>query len=314
MPQSNQRTYRVTNIPLHRRIVHKSRILAILAGALIAPCILAGALWIILVPLSEFLGGRTVAQIVDPDKRANAINAVRQTILAAIGGTAALIGLAYTCRTFYLTRRGQLTERFSKAVTALSSSKLADRLGGIFELEHIMRESASGHNTVVDILTTFIREHAALDPELPEAEPSAEPVIPSRKAYAQLPHPTPDVQAALKVLGRRPLRPERLRMDLTNTDLRGVDLREARFKEVFLTRCRLDSSYLRGADLRGAVLADACLNGANLRDVTLDNADIDGAKFRNATFSRASLKGVKVASGQLTNRQLKECGIPAIGD
>jgi hypothetical protein len=226
-------------------------------------------------------------------------------LLAAIGGTAALIGLAYTCRTFYLTRRGQITDRFAKAVTALSSSTLPERLGGIFGLEHVMRESPADHDAIVDLLSTFVREHAAIDLELPEPDSASEPILPSRKAYANLPHPKPDVQTALKVLSRRPFRPERNKIDLTSTDLRGADLARARFQGAFMTRCRLDSAYLRGADLRGAILAYACLDGANLRDATIDAADVNGATFRGAALSRTSAKGTRFKDGQLVDQQVK---------
>jgi hypothetical protein len=39
--------------------------------------------------------------------RAAALNATRQILLATAAGTAALIGLAFTARTFYMSRRAQ---------------------------------------------------------------------------------------------------------------------------------------------------------------------------------------------------------------
>jgi hypothetical protein len=125
-----------------------------------------------------------------------------------------LAGLGFSARTYYLTRRGQLTDRYSKAITQLASDKLAERLGGIYALEHLMVESERDHDTVIEVLAAFIRENTAavhpawMDEPLPEPE-----VIP--------PRPATDVQAALTVLCRRPERAERSRISLRRTDLRG---------------------------------------------------------------------------------------------
>jgi hypothetical protein len=64
-----------------------------------------------------------------------------------------------------LTRRGQISERFSKAIDQLGErgekepEKLDIRLGGIFALEQIARDSPELHWPIVEILTAFIREH-----------------------------------------------------------------------------------------------------------------------------------------------------------
>src|SRR5262249_5912892 len=93
--------------------------------------------------------------------RAAAVNATRQILLATTAGVAVLVGLAFTARTFYLSRRGQLTDRYTKAIGQLASrERLTERLGGIYALEHLMRESARDHETVVDVLAAFVRESA----------------------------------------------------------------------------------------------------------------------------------------------------------
>jgi len=50
-------------------------------------------------------------------EKADAVNATRQVLLAAAGGTAVLAGLGFTARTYYLSRRGQRTDRYTKAIT-----------------------------------------------------------------------------------------------------------------------------------------------------------------------------------------------------
>src|SRR5262249_24358869 len=59
------------------------------------------------------------------------------------------------------TRRAQLTERFTKAIDQLgqmADDKLDIRLGGIYALEQIAKESKELHRPVMEILTAFLRE------------------------------------------------------------------------------------------------------------------------------------------------------------
>ena len=62
-------------------------------------------------------------------------------------------------RTFELTEQGQVTDRYTKAIEQLGSDKLAVRIGGIYALERIARDSARDHPAVMEVLTAFIREH-----------------------------------------------------------------------------------------------------------------------------------------------------------
>ena len=97
-------------------------------------------------------------------------NSTRQTLLATVGGTAVLMGLAFTARTYYLTRRGQLTDRYSTAISQLASDEITERLGGIYALEHILIESARDHDTIVEVFAAFIRESAPANADNKEFE------------------------------------------------------------------------------------------------------------------------------------------------
>jgi len=44
-------------------------------------------------------------------------------------------------RTFELTEQGQVTDRYTKAIEQLGSDKLDVRIGGIYALERIARDS-----------------------------------------------------------------------------------------------------------------------------------------------------------------------------
>ncbi|MBM0255999.1 pentapeptide repeat-containing protein [Micromonospora sp. 4G55] len=241
-------------------------------------------------------------------ERADAIDAVRKTLLTAAAGVAALVGLSFTARTYFLSRRGQITDRYSKAVTQLAAGKLEERLGGIFALEHLMVESPRDHDTVLEVLAAFVREHAPLASapgaaadtgQAPVAEPWTDP------------KPATDVQAALTVIARRPNRHERNKLDLRRANLRGAEL----------TRARLDRAMLDQSDLRWAQLIDASMRGASLVEVQMQGAYLTGAdlreavliegRFRDAWLDGAQLQGADfygtwLESANLTRAQLQE--------
>ena len=53
-----------------------------------------------------------------------------------------------------------MTDRYTKAIEQLGSDKLDVRIGGIYALERVARDSARDHPTVMEVLTAFIREHS----------------------------------------------------------------------------------------------------------------------------------------------------------
>lgn len=266
-------------------------------GVVIATGAVAGVLVAVYGPLTDAAAGPTVAGMTDQAKKAAAINAVRQTLLATTAGVAALIGLIITGRTFLLARRGQLTDRYTKAITQLASEKLEERLGGIYALEHLMVESARDHTTVVDVLAAFIREHAPSSPAATTGGPVGAEVVTKRTdTTGPQPRPATDVQAALTVLARRPDRREPHRIDLTDTDLRGAALPRARFARIRLARARL----------QGADLGEAQLQQADLVRAELQGARLDGAQLQDAQLVAAQLQGAHLSGAQLRNADLRE--------
>lgn len=235
--------------------------------------------------------------------RADVLNSTRQILLAAVGGLALITGLAFTARTYYLTRRGQLTDRYTRAITQLASDKLAERLGGIYALEHLMVESQRDHDTVIEVLAAFIRENTATVHPAWVKEPLPAPeVIP--------PRPATDVQGAFAVLCRRPERPERSKINLRRVDLRGVEVTDARLDGVdlfgaALQRAMLVKANLRNARLAGAHLDEARLFEADLRFANLIDARLEQANLWRARMQHAHLYGADLTHARLSNAHLE---------
>src|SRR5215208_1156741 len=72
--------------------------------------------------------------------------------------------------TLRLTEQGQITERFTRAIEQLGATddkgekKVEIRLGGIYALERISRESENDYWPIMQILAAYVREHAPRDP------------------------------------------------------------------------------------------------------------------------------------------------------
>ncbi|WP_420082858.1 pentapeptide repeat-containing protein (plasmid) [Streptomyces sp. JL4002] len=218
-----------------------------------------------------------------------------RTMLVALGvAVTAGIGLFYTHRNHQhalaqfehtrekdreqaeMAREDQVTGRYVEAIKllAVQDSKdkgvgLTERLGGIYALERIMRDSEKDHDTVVQVLAAFVRQHApAPDPEV--AENSGETDVPGTRD---------DVQAALTVLGRRPWRDESQAVDLSFTALWRADLVGARLAGANLIGAELQRADLTGADLKEARLAAATFTDAKMHRLDLRGADLVGEGF-----------------------------------
>jgi hypothetical protein len=77
---------------------------------------------------------------------AKAENDVRTTLLQGVAGLLLLAGAIATWRQLRLSRKGQITERFTRAIDQLDYRKsLEVRLGAIYALERIARDSERDH-------------------------------------------------------------------------------------------------------------------------------------------------------------------------
>lgn len=208
----------------------------------------------------------------------------RVTLAQILGGAILLAGLGFTWLRIQLGRQGQLTERFIRAVEQLASNSASVRVGAIYALARVAKESNRDRTAVIDLLAAFVREHAARD---------------SKPATAFV---RPDVQAALTVLGQTIDRSDfdsRRRVDLSNTDLPGANLKGANLFYVDLSGASLRGSQMEGARLREARLWSACLDLANLSGADLSFAGLEEASAEDADFSGATLTGVDMSRANL---------------
>ncbi|WP_405785677.1 pentapeptide repeat-containing protein [Streptomyces sp. NBC_01367] len=239
------------------------------------------------------------------------VSGMRTALVALGAGALAVAGLFYTHHTLNVAREGHITDRITKAVEQLGSSVLEVRLGGIYALERIMRDSSKDHHAVVQVLAAFVREHGRSKPVDPAPNRPAISAFLCRLGLmpqnpSQLDHEpaklAEDVQAALTVLARRPQgrgRPHPDIVDLSGACLRGAHLAGAVLQHANLKETNLECAKLYGARLEHAQMYKAKLAHANLSEAHLEHADLADACLRSAKLYRALLKCANLWGTQL---------------
>jgi Pentapeptide repeats (8 copies) len=245
------------------------------AVAVAAGVVALGYLTIHLVPeWLESTGNLTSAQVAERGR-------VTTASLAFLAGLVAAAGALFTGLTFRLSRRGQGTDRFTKAIELLAHKDTNARVGGIYALGLLAGEDPHRHHgAVLEVLVSFIRDQSPWPP----------PTRSARRAALASPTAALDVQAAMAVLARRNTTydPDPLVIDLSNTNLRGV-----RAPRICLRSADLSETQLNGADLSGADLYDANLVAANLTRTILEDAKLGEASMQTARLVGTIFRGVK---------------------
>ncbi|WP_406007745.1 pentapeptide repeat-containing protein [Streptomyces sp. NBC_00637] len=245
------------------------------------------------------------------------VTGLRTAMVALIAALGAGIALLYTARTYRLTRRGQITDRFTKALERLGSAEVYVRIGGILALEQIVQDAPEQAATdAARVLNHFIRERAPKARVIPVPGESTPDVESDREKWPD--EPSPDVQAALTALTRPESRThvdprERLDLhglhlvgtELNHADLTGADLRGVTLTDAYLAEATLTNANLCGATLSKASLYRATLTGAKLQAATLVKVDLREATLEGADLSRSTLTGSNLRWANLTNVALE---------
>jgi hypothetical protein len=234
-------------------------------------------------------------------------NNARTAVLQGLGGLVLVGGAAATWWQVHISREGQITERFTRAVDQLGKKNVDVRIGGIYALERIAKNSVADRDAIQFLLGSFVRNHANWPVGTPDG-----PQHPTKSVDDNLPWlrvRAPDVQAAMGVLGRRAASRNDVvlylsRVDLRSLSLNGAQMNRAVFRYSNLARAALTNVELNHADLKAADLRQASLRGSHLTWANLSQASLQGAKLRRVDLSHADLRGANLAGAILENTVL----------
>lgn len=244
-----------------------------------APAIIAAAIGVLLAAI--LIPPHMIGQpkgLAEAD-RLKALNDLRGIFLQAAGGTALILGLLFTWRNFALSREGQITDRFTRAVAQLGEQSLAVRTGAIYALERIAQDSTRDRGAIIDTLATFVRERRSHHLKL-DGTPIEQ-----------------DVQAVLTVLGRRSgVDREQFALDLSHCDLHGGIFDDGDWRGASFVYSRLDDCWFTRAHVDGAKFFACSLEESGFVNATAEGVSFTatkmktymcGARLKHADFSQA---------------------------
>jgi hypothetical protein len=276
-----------------------------LAGGIVAVVLSVAVAWVLFVPAADWLAHHDVG----PAKGSlheTALDNARNRLLTLGAGLFAAGALVFTARNFALSREGQVTDRFTKAIDHLGSRRLDVRIGGIYALERVARDSARDHSTVMEVLSTFIREHS--HEQWPTPEHEGDPA-PPRKTR-------PDVQAAVRVIGRRDPKHDTHVFDLTSVilvraNLDAVNLTSSRSPGITFAK-KGEKAWLGGANFTGATVKWANLTGVDLQGADFTGANLKGTSLRDADLRHAKLENVDLRDVDLAGANLAGANLAGV--
>ena len=232
-----------------------------------------------------------------------------------VGGGFLIWQLRISDRRATALEKGNITERFKSAIEHLGSASESVRMGGVYALYHVARESREYAETVCKILCAHAK------------------AVTTSADYAGKEKPTTEITAILDVLfptnGGGAF--GELNIDISNWHLRGADVHSRIMMQIWGTQVNLSRANmwkvdlsganvlgtnlsgasmnwanLSGADMLGANLSGANMLGANLSGASMTHVNLSGAIMEGANLSGASMLGANLSEARVTAEQLLE--------
>ena len=203
----------------------------------------------------------------DTKARADIEDSYRKTVTQLFGGIAVLGG-TFVALNQLLGQQEQtrlqlkssedllISNQISKAFELLGSDKIMPRIGGIYSLEYVAKDSERYRVEIYSALITFVKNRAPLVPDNTD--------VPG------------DVQAGLTVLARN-LRDDSIQLNLDHLN----------FKRVIINNALWQKSDLEGTDLEYAAISRSDFSGSHMEDSNLSYSNMERANFSHCYCARA---------------------------
>lgn len=217
--------------------------------------------------------------------------------------------------------QGHITDRFTKAVEQLGNDHLEVRVGAIYALERIAKDSARDYWAIIETFATYVRQEslertkrsaqAAAERESASSEGDA-PDAPSAPRKEEPEYDTPvDIEAILTIFGRRQKEEiKKFYSDKKLIKLYGAQLNRVQWKEENLEYIDLSGSNLQNTvfvktTFKNSKFVQANFNEARFEGVVFDDADCSGASFEKAVFQEVTATGANFQQAKLKQADLK---------
>ena len=199
------------------------------------------------------------------------------------------------------TEQGQQQDRLKNAIEHLGHESDSVRLGGAYELFHLVEDTEDLSQTVLDILCAHIRRTTGE----------------SKYRETHKSKPSEEVQSLLTLLFVQEHEVfKNCHINLRESWLKGADLREARLEKAILVKAHMQGAWLDdaqlqearldGVQLQGAWLIRAHMQGAWLGRAQLQGTLLGGAQLQGAWLNEAHIQGAWLSETKLQGTQLGE--------
>lgn len=213
-------------------------------------------------------------------ERHTAMGEVRTALLTMLGASGAVVGIAYTARSYRLSQVAHLTGRFQDAAKLMAESDHMAKLGGIEAMAQLADEWPDERQRCIDMLCAHIRHAVTVDGERPDP---MDHEADTRRRVIELIRDSVVDGSSKSWQG--------CHFDLRRTILGGFDLKDLAISSVSFDFS--GSTFVPGDD---HALVD--LSGSTLRDVVLR---FDEAKFRPG--AGVDLRGTTLRSSTVSFEQ-----------
>ena len=222
-----------------------------------------------------------------------------------------------------INRENHYTDLFTKAVEQLGATRqngepaIEIRIGAIFALERLAKDSERDYGPIIETLAAYIREHCRDPKSFDDEGLTGMALKQARQEWIKSLRENPpsdrsDVAAVLTVLSRR----EQNRHwtsksdDETQPDFTGANFQGATLwnKNEGLARedTNLGLAHLEGANLGRVDLSDANLWGADLSSLDIWVTNLMGANLEGANLSGTNLLGANLSGTNLLGANLSD--------
>jgi uncharacterized protein YjbI with pentapeptide repeats len=237
----------------------------------------------------------------EPEKYFEVENKARSTILQAlqaIGGAfffvtayVALKQLRVAEASRQLTEDKNLTDRFVKAAEMLADrERMEVRLGGIYTLERIARDSPNDHWTVMQLLIGFVEDRAK--------EPDAFDFL------------AKDITAALTAIGKRNVENDPKFVTRTGAQhLTKLELRASYLCFATLSWLNFDRAKLELVNLSSSQLVMVSLKYASIGDCAISQTWFFSGELTGAFFEKCNLSGSKFVETVVKDCRFSGCDL-----
>ncbi len=255
-------------------------------------------------------------QIKNIDVNSYGFRSISLSIAGSITLLITILGVLLTLIRNLLTRQQNrtdeerlVTEQISRAVEQMGAYKqgageksyepnIEVRLGGLYSLQRIMKDSIKDELAIAKIFYAYVRENAKRDKE-------KNLIIRSKvgKETYQLPD---DIQATLSIIRQ---------FDKNILPDSQLNFSRAIFNEYHLIGMNFSYFILKYADFTGSDFTDGNLSGADLSGATLINtrlvrANLSGANLSNTYLMETRLSGVNLSGADLSGADLRRKILP----